>query len=428
MTARQLDLELNPLPLVVHASPSNPVVVVALATDPPKTTANPLTRPAPAELVASKTEPASPMRGTPPPGRSPPPADPAIRPEVVQVAEAPVVRATGESAPAPPIPASPSDDETLLNTTSGEKKGFFQRLNPANLFRRDSKPAPVITPLPGSVPAQPDPTREFALAANSDSTARTPAVSRQRAPTPLRYAYRSPPRPAPGNRTEAQARFAAGYEAQRDHRVDDAVTAYRAATQADPGFFEAQSNLGLAAYDAGNLPLALSAYETALAITPDSFNARYNFALALRKANYVIDAAEEAERLLVVNSSETPPHLAAVHLMLGSFVIGAIPPAPGGASPLSEGPRPRSAEFQRHRHPLLASRQSVKSGGDGALRWPRRFQPQRNENLNPHASFPGLPAGGARGVVLLALVQPHWPGICLQYPVALDQCPESVHV
>ena len=97
------------------------------------------------------------------------------------------------------------------------------------------------------------------------------------------------------------------------------MSGYRAATQADPGFFEAQCNLGLAAYDAGELPLSLFAYETALAITPASFNARFNFALALKKANYLVDAAQELERLLVINPAETQAHLAAAHLMLANL-------------------------------------------------------------------------------------------------------------
>jgi len=95
---------------------------------------------------------------------------------------------------------------------------------------------------------------------------------------------------------------------------------YRSATQADPSYFDAQSNLGLAAYDAGDLPTALRADELALAIQPDSFTTRFNFALALKKANYIKDAAQELEWLLASNATgETAERLALVHLTLANL-------------------------------------------------------------------------------------------------------------
>src|SRR6185437_2714216 len=63
----------------------------------------------------------------------------------------------------------------------------------------------------------------------------------------------------------------------------------------------------------------LSAYENALAITPDSFSARFNFGLALKKANYIVDAAREWERVLLLNKDQAPEQLAAVHLHLASL-------------------------------------------------------------------------------------------------------------
>jgi tetratricopeptide (TPR) repeat protein len=150
------------------------------------------------------------------------------------------------------------------------------------------------------------------MAAPPASPAESPATS-------IRYTYGSPARPPAGNRVEAERLFAQGLRAQQDHRISEAVAAYRAATQADPGFFEAQSNLGLAAFDAGDMAQSLSAYETALAIVPDSFNARFNFALALKKGNYVMDAAQELERLLVLNVTGSPAHLASAHLMLANL-------------------------------------------------------------------------------------------------------------
>src|SRR5262249_8578816 len=93
-------------------------------------------------------------------------------------------------------------------------------------------------------------------------------------------------------------------KAQREGRPGDAITAYRIATQADPAYFDAHYNLGLAAYEARNWNLSLTAYETALAITPESVNARFNFALALKQAGYYRDAAAELDGVLKPKPNE----------------------------------------------------------------------------------------------------------------------------
>jgi tetratricopeptide (TPR) repeat protein len=130
----------------------------------------------------------------------------------------------------------------------------------------------------------------------------------------VRYAYRSPPKPASGNHGAAERAFAQGVQAQRANRLAEAVQAYRQATQVDPGFFEAHYNLGLAAYEARNLQQSLVAYENALAISPESADARYNFALALREAGYLQDAAKELENLLAGRPDETRAHLVLANL------------------------------------------------------------------------------------------------------------------
>ncbi len=95
---------------------------------------------------------------------------------------------------------------------------------------------------------------------------------------------------------------------------------YRSAAQADPGYFDAQSDLGSAALDAGDLPEALRAFELALAIKPESFDARFYFGLALKNANYIYDAAQELESLLTAHSAgQSAAHLALVHLTLGNL-------------------------------------------------------------------------------------------------------------
>jgi tetratricopeptide (TPR) repeat protein len=239
---------------------------------------------------------------------------PSNPPEAVQLHEEPTVHVAVNTQPAPraantstgtsasdeTVVVTPADDTTAGDTT---KPGFFQRINP---FHRE--PTPVVTPAP-----QPEngPSGGSAGDASRTTPASTPRIAR--------YNYVSPAKPAEGNRAQAERYFAQAAEAQHERRLQDAVRFYRAATQADPSFFEAQSNLGLAAFDLGDMTQALLAYEIALAIKPDSFNARFNFALALIKANYVVDAAQELERLLANSPDETPQHLAMAHLTLANL-------------------------------------------------------------------------------------------------------------
>src|SRR5581483_771093 len=129
-----------------------------------------------------------------------------------------------------------------------------------------------------------------------------------------RYPYRSPARPADGDRAAAERPFARAVEAQRGNRLTEAIEGYQQATQADPGYYEAYHNLGLASVQAGNLPQTLSAFETALAIRPDSLDARYNFALALKQANYPVDAATELEKILAATPRDPRAHLALANL------------------------------------------------------------------------------------------------------------------
>ena len=130
--------------------------------------------------------------------------------------------------------------------------------------------------------------------------------------------------PRPSLRKETAPRRSARSPRRRGHNATIASgkpwPCARSAIQLDPGYFEAQSNLGLAAYESDDLTQSLAAYETALAIKPSSFNARFNFALALKKAGYIEDAAGELERVLTVAADgESPTHLALVHLTLANL-------------------------------------------------------------------------------------------------------------
>jgi tetratricopeptide (TPR) repeat protein len=189
------------------------------------------------------------------------------------------------------------------------KRGFFERVNPANLLRSEEKKPLRLTPLPP--------------ATASNTVSRPTPATRPAPPAPAgafsRYNYRSPAKPVPGNRSEADRLFTQGLQAQQARRLTAAVYAYSQATRLDPAFFEAQYNLGVASTEAGNLPSALTAYEYALAIQPDSADARYNFALVLKRANCLPDAVNELERLLTVHPNEARAHLALGNLYAQSF-------------------------------------------------------------------------------------------------------------
>jgi len=228
-----------------------------------------------------------------------------------------------------------------------EKRGFFQKINPFNIFHKDTAAVPSPTPLPPE--AMPARTNGQA----SNSTGQSPPANSNR------YLYVSPPKPAAGDRARAEEFFAQAVQAQRDRRFSDAVKLYHASTEADPSFFEAQSNLGLAAYDTGEMAQSLLAHETALAIKPDSFSARFNFSLALKKAGYIQDAAQQLERLLVAKTQEPTTRIAMAQLTLANLYAeqftGREYARPHYLKVLELDPHNSASHF----HSLLVARQSL---------------------------------------------------------------------
>jgi hypothetical protein len=320
--AAQLDEELNPPPA---RPPTNAMPGVVSQPGP-----TPTTMPAPAntsrtDVVASVTRPpAVPIQPTNPP------SVPVPAPEMVRVPEAPVIRPADSgvtSAPVVPRPATPSPEiigEPPVETAPAptpEKRSFFQRLNPLTLFRREPKPpakAPAVVAMTSPMPAPNTNPVTAPAATNLEPSKPVPAPV-----LPMsfaRYPYLPVSPPAAGNRAAAERLVAQGSDAQRDHRLNDALGFYRAAAHADPGYFEAFSSMGSAASDLGDVAQAARAYEMALAVRPESFDARFNFGLALKRANYIVDAAQELERLLASSSTrEAPARLALLHLTLGNL-------------------------------------------------------------------------------------------------------------
>jgi tetratricopeptide (TPR) repeat protein len=197
---------------------------------------------------------------------------------------------------------------------------------------RDASPYPAGTPSPNSSPAQNE-KRTLISRLNpfngktSEPEPRTPAPLRTddgRANRPgeprlgkdaspyqsgARYQYMNPQPGRAGNRAEAIRVLAEGVKAHQARKLSQALLSYERAAQADPSFFEAQYNLGLALSESGNTKRALAVFENAMALRSDSADARYNFALALKQADFPVDAAQQLERIVRGNPNDTRAHL-----------------------------------------------------------------------------------------------------------------------
>jgi tetratricopeptide (TPR) repeat protein len=219
-------------------------------------------RPAPPPAVAVTDTPVSTPSPTPATNNAPPPTvatDNSARP--VQPRPAALEKA--------PVPVS----EVTPTPTATEQTSARVETN-----RQPERPAPVSEP-----PAE--------------------GVS----PFP-RYRYRATVNVKPGDRATAERYLSEGYQAHTRYRFSEAIGAYERAIQSDPSLFDAHYNLGVAAFENGDLPLALSSYETALMIEPDSLKARYNFASTLEEAGYPKDAADELDKLAVAHPNEVRVH------------------------------------------------------------------------------------------------------------------------
>jgi tetratricopeptide (TPR) repeat protein len=298
--AGQLEAELHPQaerPVVTARSnpptpqPSNPPALVGLRTNVgTRTTAskpNIATNPA---VASANTGRSITMSGLVPVTRtSAPPPIQTKQPdlEVAQVKEDVVVK------PAQDV-AHPTS--TAVETTSAskpEKRGILSRLNPFS--SRPKTPDSIVVAVRSNQVKQ-------------VSSSNAPEPARELPPIP-KYAYLSPAAPAPGNRKDAEVIFAQAVKAQTDREFARALSDYGKAIQADPAYFEAYYNQGLAAYELGVWKTSLTSFEYALALKPNFTDARYNFALALKQANYLNDAADQLNKILKDNPKDIRAHL-----------------------------------------------------------------------------------------------------------------------
>lgn len=317
----------KPAPVeVAAATPPKPVVEKPEPVVPAPTPVKPETPKTMAKAEPIRTQPkAATIKPTP----TPPPPAPVVTapppPTTTATVSQPQPSAAKTAIPVTPAETNPvTASVTVAETAEPEEKpGFFQRINPLNLFR--SKPKPP-TPLDGSAQKTvkpvtvakatptPKPTPESEVPAPAPApVVKAPPVIK---PPPVpRYSYLKPGPFTEGDRSNAQIAFEKASAAQKARNWAEAIAGYRQAATADPSYFEAYYNLGWTAYEAKDLGLALVAYEHALAVQPGSFDARYNFALTLQQAGYPQDAADEFERL-----TKDSPNRAQPHLMLASLL------------------------------------------------------------------------------------------------------------
>lgn len=358
--ARQLDQELNPPkpPAVLTPPPvaptvstqavatGHPPVSVTLTNQPPGRGS--ITNPVAALLLTNRppafTNPPAIVRTNPPTvplATNPPvtlvPTNPPVT--IARVPEeAPIKPAQDNKREPPPVTPTPPPRPIATETNLAQegtnvagaapktsKTTVLDRVNPLNWRSGKTGGSPKVTPLgPGpspqptstqtsSRPPVSEPPRVTSVSSNAIAPAKptAPVVPPKVYP---RFSYRHPAKPPAGNRQEAERFFPEALRAQRERRLARAIELYRAALRADPAFFDAYYNLGLAGYQAGDWGTALSSYELALTLEPGSANARYNFALALQKAGYPKDAADELTRLL----TQGPPD-ARIYLTLGNL-------------------------------------------------------------------------------------------------------------
>jgi tetratricopeptide (TPR) repeat protein len=209
-------------------------------------------------------------------------------------------------AAARPDAAEPAEAAPLIvprrDRAAEQRPGLLERANPMRWFRNEdaSEPKPLPRPIPPAVRAP-------------DAAVETTPPVRVR-PEFARYPHQKSAALPKGNRADADRYFSQGARSHQDRRLAAAIEYYRQAVTADPSFFEAQYNLGLAAYQMRDLPLALAANENAVRLKPDSADARFHFAMALRDANYPVDAADQLRQLLGEAPGEARAHLALANL------------------------------------------------------------------------------------------------------------------
>jgi len=265
------DLEVSQRISITRASPSAPAAAPRPAPAPGKTNAT-------SPNATSGTS--KPLTGSAAPVQGSPPANAAQNSASAPgVPASPETSSTANPAPAVPEPVVP-DTAASTNTAAG------QNLNALHS--------------PSGKPKASD---------QASATADLPPV-----PPGSRYDYPPPVTLIPGDRARAKQLLAEAVRARQSRYLAQSMTAYQAAIAADPTFYEASFELGLAAVEDRDYPTALEALHRALTLQGDSAAARYAFAWTLQKRGYFEDAVHELDKLL----GQHPENVRA-HLLLGNM-------------------------------------------------------------------------------------------------------------
>ena len=266
--------------------------------------------PAPVE-TPKDPEPAPPVQVVQLPAEETPPA-PRDVPVTLNTggAEAPavVVAQTNRTVAADTRPEPPPLITKPLARPQEEKKGWTDKVNPVNWFKRDKEEK--------AEPERRPPGKDIQIAANQKPAERLINFPEPSAPKPRpRYKYLNPPKPASGNRAAATAKLLQAYDAHKDRRWEDAMRGYQEAIELDPSYYEAHLNLAVAAYQTRRFELALAEAEKAIACNPEGAGAREQLAASLQNSGFHTDAAEQLSMVV-----KTDPKNARAHLHLANIL------------------------------------------------------------------------------------------------------------
>jgi Tfp pilus assembly protein PilF len=331
----------KPLTLASKLPPAPPVVPVKpkeIAKPPPKRTEPSIAAP----TDTNQEQPGPPQSTFVDPLPVPPPPIEVVRPPEKETKPVQETHSSGPK-PAPLVSAPPAKPSTPPHTASSTARppavptttDTISRTATATSEKAEaSHPAETA---PGPTKSETPPANP--MASTNQSNVRTTAVVRvssDRTSSPVsqstwedfrgspgtgpsssgisRYQYRQPVPGQPGDRAKAEVLFREGLKWHRSRRQALAVEQYQAAVQADPAYYEAYFNMGVAAFETADWQLCLASYEMAMALKPESLDVRYNFCVALQRANYPLDALRELKTLLQKNAKEARAHLAIANL------------------------------------------------------------------------------------------------------------------
>ena len=128
------------------------------------------------------------------------------------------------------------------------------------------------------------------------------------APTPVPVAVPRPPAPAPPPSADAAQLRQAADQLMKDGRLDEAITAYQRAIEADRGNIELYNNLGNCYFAQKRYADAASAFQQAVDRDPNFALGWYNLAHAERKADHKPEAVRAYRQYIRLKPDDPDPY------------------------------------------------------------------------------------------------------------------------